>query len=225
MSDEYEHETQRRATERAVAEARHAANLTVVDALLALEGEASPAPWRAMRVATTQLQGTDVAELQQVSDVPDRGFYLVASGSFYAPNVAIAAALRNGARDALQARRRMLERHRPDITGSHIECSHCFDAQENTYAYPCPDYVDLEAGLVMPHRVLVSVDEDAQLAAVACGCCGWSKTFGHLRRGMGAVVAERLAEVWGQRHLAGDPDAQLGTEDTSSAVPSAGDTQ
>jgi hypothetical protein len=185
---------------------RHAANLAAVDALLALEATASATPWRAQRVPTLHGEGSDQAQLHQVSEAAPRGFYMLAPLSSFGPDMALVAELRNGAKAALQARRRVLVRHAPNDCG---DCSRCADVYENPEQWPCEDYADATAGLVMPHRVTVSVDAGAQLAAAACVCCGWSKTLSFARKATGAPVAERLAEVWARRHLEGDPAAQL----------------
>jgi hypothetical protein len=196
------------------AEARHARNLAIVDALLAIEAAASAAPWRAQRVPASHGLGADVAQLHQVAEAAPRGFYMLAPGEIHGPDAALAAVLRNGARAQLEARRRVLERHRPSQYAP-PDCSRCADSYENPDPFPCEDYRDAEAGLVMPHRCTVSVDLAAQLAAVACVGCGWARTFSFARKVTGAPVAERLAEVWARRHLEGDPAAQLDAPETT----------
>jgi hypothetical protein len=190
---------------------RHAANLAALDALLALEAAASATPWRAQRVPTNHGLGGDVAQLHAVNDSA-RGFAMLAPGEMAGADAALVAALRNGAKAALQARRRMLVRHAPNDYG---DCSRCADVYESPEPWPCEDYADAVAGLVMPHRVTVSVDRGAQLAAAACVCCGWSRTVPFARVATGAPVAERLAEVWARRHLEGDPAAQLDDQDAA----------
>jgi hypothetical protein len=209
--DQDEAELAERRTRQDTARDRHARNLAAVGALLALEAEASATPWRAQRVPISHGRGSDVAQLHQVSDVPDRGFYMLAQGELWGPDAALVAVLRNTAGRRLAAQLRTLERHRPNLDhlSSAIDCSHCIDAQENPEPFPCADYLDAEDGLVMPHRCTVSVVPGVQRAAVVCVCCGWSRTFSFARKTTGAPVAERLAEVWARRHLEGDPAAQL----------------
>jgi hypothetical protein len=209
--DQDEAELAERRAKQDTARGRHARNLAAVGALLALEADASATPWRAQRVPISHGRGSDVAQLHQVSDVPDRGFYMLAQGELYGPDAALVAALRNTAGRRLAAQLRTLERHRPNLDhlSSTIDCSHCIDAQENPEPFPCADYLDAEDGLEIPHRCTVSVVPGVQRAGVVCVCCGWSRTFRFARKTTGAPVAERLAEVWARRHLEGDPAAQL----------------
>lgn len=184
MYDDYEaRELAERRAARDRAAARHAGNLAAVDALLVLVLEDAAAGWTPPGPIFDQAAA--------------RSALLVA----FWPNLTA----------QLEARRRVLERHQPDvgITGDcwPIDCSRCFDAQENALSFPCEDYEDAAAGLVMPHRVRVTLDEATRTADVAC-CCRWSRPF-HYRRATGGPVAERLARLWGDRHLAGEPDAQL----------------
>lgn len=201
-----------RDAKREVARRRHLGNLEVVDVLLALEAEASPALWAAVRVPAGA--GQDLAELHRATAEADRGLYMVSPGMWDGPDVALVVALRNAAKDVLQARRRLLERHGPAVEhlGPYVECRHCVDAQENAYDFPCPDYVDLEAGLVMPHRATVRVDEDGQFALAEC-VCGWSRSVSYARKLTDGPVNVRAASVWASRHLAGEPDAQLAVPD------------
>lgn len=210
-ADEVREREQRQAG-RDAARHRHEGNLAVVDALLALEREVTPGPWRTSLVQARGLQVTDTASLHAVSEVPGET-YPVVEGTLSDADAALVAALRTGALDALRARRRALTRHAPDTASSTwpVECGHCFDGQENPLSFPCEDYTDAEAGLVMPHRTLVSLDEAAQLASVGCICCGWARTFTYARRLTGAPVAFRLAQVWAGRHVSGDPAARLDT--------------
>lgn len=209
IDDDETRELEQRDRARAAAADRHARNLAALGALLALEAAASAVPWRAQRVPGTYDRGVDVAELHEVNQAAPRGFFMLTPGEWHGPDAALVAALRNGANEALQARVRVLERHRPDPAGATIDCARCLDAQENPVPFPCPDYLDAEAGLVMPHRCTVSVDLAAQLAAAACVCCGWTKTTHYARPDTGPPVAQRLMEVWARRHLEGDPAAQL----------------
>lgn len=207
--DDETRELEQRDRARAAAAGRHARNLAALDALLALEAAASAAPWRAQRVPGMYDKGVDVAELHEVNDAAPRGFFMLTAGEWHGPDAALVAALRNAAGAQLAARRRVLERHAPNPCGATIDCARCIDGQENPEPFPCPDYLDAEAGLVMPHRCTVSVDLAAQLAAAACVCCGWSKATSYARRETGPPVAQRWAEVWARRHLEGDPAAQL----------------
>lgn len=188
MYDDYEaRELAERQEARDRAAARHAGNLAAVDALLVLVREDDVAGWTPPGPIFADQSAARAAVLDALW-----------------PNLAT----------QLEARRRVLKRHQPDvgITGGGwpIDCSRCFDAQENALSFPCDDYADAEAGLVMPHRVRVTLDEATRTVDVAC-CCRWSRPV-HYRRATGGPVAERLARLWGDRHLAGEPDAQIDTK-------------
>lgn len=189
MYDDYEAaELAERQAARTAAAARHAGNLATVDALLVLVRE--------------DADGWPPPESQA------------------APRAALLAVLWPNLAAQLVARREVLERHQPDVgvsgDGWPIDCSRCFDAQENALPFPCDDYQAAEAGLVMPHRIRVSPDEATRTVDVGC-CCGWTHSV-HYRRATGGPVAERLARLWGDRHLTGEPDAQIGAEHGPGAV-------
>lgn len=162
------------------ARARHERNLAAVDALLVL-----------------------VREDDAAGRTPPGPIFADQAGA----RSALLAVLWPNLTAQLEARRRVLERHAPESL-SPPDCSRCIDVQENPEPFPCEDYLDAEAGLVMPHRVQVTLDEVTRTADVVC-CCRWSRPF-HYRRVTGGPVAERLARAWGDRHVAGEPDAQLG---------------
>lgn len=195
-----EQESARREQARAAANARHAGNLRAVDALLALEAQAAPGPWQVFRAPINDT----------VATIGDQAGSQVGASGLTAFDAALMVTLRNSARIQLQARRGVLEHHRPSTSpGPHLECAHCVDTQENAYEFPCPEYLAAELGLVMPHLTFASSLPEVRLASVSCVCCGWVRTFGHARdTAIARQTTLRLAAVWGRRHEQGDADAQ-----------------
>lgn len=196
--DDADRQEAERELRRAIAAARHSRNLAILDALLGLEGEATPGPWRAVPVPAERLQG-DVAKLRGATG------RAVTPDAWSGWDAALVAALRTGARGTLSARRRVLERHAPNPCGNSIDCARCVDGQENQHLWPCEDYTDAEAGLVMPHRVMLLPDQAGRQVEATCVCCGWSRFEDY---SSDARTASRRADDWGLRHVDGDPAAQ-----------------
>ena len=220
QDDEHDEDYERGRKLLADAQETHRGNLAAVAALLRLERETSPGPWVAWRQAgpagelgEAELMQDPYAVFGDTVNATDRErlFPLVMSqqghpGRLIGADAFLLAALRNGARAALEARQTVLNGHGPNDTLAAprvIECRSC-EWRGDTEAWPCEPYQLAAAGLVMPHYCVVT-DPAGMTVGAECVCCGWTYQARYARA-TGATVAARLAAIRARRHEAGLPD-------------------
>lgn len=198
---------------------RHLRNLAAVEALIRIELAATSGPWQLDRTPGSTAVGLATSARESLMMSAGQGQPV---GGLMPIDAVLAAVLRNGAQAALAGRHRLLRRHAPypgEGWGEQVVCSACVDVLAERAPWPCPDYLDAEAGLAMPHLATVSGIAEVQLVAVECVGCGWTRTFSHARdTEMAQTATRRLAAMWGRRHEQGDPEAQ----DTLHAVTQCG---